>query len=400
MHGYFAVRSALRARLGAIALVAPLMCFVLFFFFWPLATMMQAAVTDGTVRGVLPETAAALSDWDGESGPTAAMQAALIADLRAPAQQMDFGDAVRRLNSEISGFRSLMSRTATAVRGAPEGSTLTLVGIDQRWGDPKYWQAIRRAMPLYTDRNLLAAVDLTRDARGHIAQAEGGASANRQILTRTFVISAAVTLLCAAIGLPYAMIIAASGGWVRTLLLIAVLLPLWTSLLVRTAAWFILLQNEGIINDTLIALGLTDAPVQLIFNRTGVVIAMTHVLLPFMVLPIYSGLLAIPNNLLPAAASLGATRLQAFRHVLLPLAFPSLMSGCLLVFMVALGYYITPALVGGAEEQMISSVIAFFATGTANWGMAGALGFILLAVTTLLYFVYGRLSRSPTMMIN
>jgi putative spermidine/putrescine transport system permease protein len=193
------------------------------------------------------------------------------------------------------------------------------------------------------------------------------------------------------------MIAAASTGWVRATLLIAVLLPLWTSLLVRTAAWFILLQNEGLINDALVAIGLTTEPIQLIFNRTGVIIAMTHVLLPFMVLPIYSVLLSIPKNLMPAAASLGAPRLKAFRHVLLPLAFPGLMSGSLLVFMVALGYYITPALVGGADDQMISSIIAFYAIGTANWGMAGALGLILLAVTTILYLVYGRLSRSPTM---
>src|SRR5690606_22540929 len=165
--------------------------------------------------------------------------------------------------------------------------------------------------------------------------------------------------------------------------------------LVRTAAWFILLQQEGLINRTLTSLGIIDAPLPLIFNRLGVIIAMTHVLLPFMVLPIYSVLIAVPRNLMPAAASLGAGPLRAFWRVLLPLAMPGLMSGCLLVFMVAIGYYITPALVGGANDQMISSVIAFYALGTANWGMAGALGLILLAVTLLLYLVYGRLSRSP-----
>ena len=216
-------------------------------------------------------------------------------------------------------------------------------------------------------------------------------------MLRTFTLAALVTLSCAAIGLPYAMIAAASTGWVRNVLLLAVLLPLWTSLLVRTASWVILLQNEGLINQALLSVGIVDQPLQLIFNRTGVVIAMTHVLLPFMVLPIYSVLLGIPRNLMPAASSLGASRLRAFWHVLLPMALPGVLSGSLLVFMVALGYYITPALVGGAEDQMISSVIAFFATGTANWGMAGALGLILLVTTTALYLVYGRLSRSPNM---
>src|ERR687894_1595511 len=176
------------------------------------------------------------------------------------------------------------------------------------------------------------------------------------------------------------------------------MLPLWTSLLVRTAAWFILLQNNGLINSTLIDLGIIDAPLPLIFNRAGVIIAMTHVLLPFMVLPIYSVVTAIPKNLMAAAASMGAGPLRAFWRVLLPLSLPGVLSGSLLVFMVAIGYYITPALVGGANDQMISSVIAFYATGTANWGLAGALGLILLLVTTALYLVYVRLSKSPQLL--
>lgn len=398
MHGNDAMMSStMRARLKALGLIAPLVAFLAVFFIWPLVTMMMASVTDGTVRGIFPDTAAALARWDGTSVPDPQMQAALTADLRRPADSLAFGDAVRRLNSELSGFRSLMSRTIRAVKELPEGETPNLATIDPRWGEARYWQAMKQTMPLYTDRNLLAAVDLQRDASGNIAPVEAGASANRQIMLRTFIIAATVTLLCAAIGLPYAMIAASASGWIRAMLLIAVLLPLWTSLLVRTAAWFILLQNEGLINGTLQAMGLISGPLPLIFNRIGVVIAMTHVLLPFMVLPIYSGILGIPTNLMSAAASLGASPWKAFRHVLLPLAFPGLLSGSLLVFMVALGYYITPALVGGPNDQMISSVIAFFATGTANWGMAGALGLILLVVTTVLYLVYGRLSRSPTM---
>jgi len=322
------------------------------------------------------------------------VQDAFVTDLRAPTDDMAFGDAVRRLNSEVSGFRTLLGRTASAVREAPAGEPVDLASLDKRWGETRYWQALQRAMPNYTDRNLLAAVDLKRDAGGSVV---ADSSVNRIIMLRTFTIAALVTLICAAIGLPYAMIAAASTGWVRNVLLLAVLLPLWTSLLVRTASWVILLQNEGLINQALLSVGIVDQPLQLIFNRTGVVIAMTHVLLPFMVLPIYSVLLGIPRNLMPAASSLGASRLRAFWHVLLPMALPGVLSGSLLVFMVALGYYITPALVGGAEDQMISSVIAFFATGTANWGMAGALGLILLVTTTALYLVYGRLSRSPNM---
>jgi len=179
-------------------------------------------------------------------------------------------------------------------------------------------------------------------------------------------------------------------------LLAAVLLPLWTSLLVRTTAWYILLQDQGLINSALLALGLIGRPLPLLFNRTGVIIAMTHVLLPFMVLPIYSVLISIPRNLMPAAASLGAGPVRAFIYVLFPLTLRGIASGALLVFMAALGYYITPALIGGPKDQMISSVLAFYATGSANWGMAGALGIVLLAATLVLYGIYGRLSATNT----
>ena len=176
----------------------------------------------------------------------------------------------------------------------------------------------------------------------------------------------------------------------------AVLLPLWTSLLVRTAAWFILLQDQGLINDALQGIGLINEPLHLIFNRVGVVISMTHVLLPFMVLPIYSVLKTIPGNLMPAASSLGAAPWKAFLKVLLPLSFRGILSGMLLVFMTSIGYYITPALIGGAGDQMISSIIAYYATGAANWGMAGALGVILLVVCLVLFTVYERITTDNT----
>ncbi|MEC5291533.1 ABC transporter permease [Aurantimonas sp. C2-6-R+9] len=382
------------AGLRSAALVLPLVLFLGVFFFWPLATMLATAVSDDAVGKAFPTTAAALSSWDGAVPPDAAIQTAVATDLRVIEDRSVLGDAVRRLNSAVPGFRSLITKTYRTVRQNAD-APLDLTAIDAQWGDPAVWRGFARAVPPYTDRNLLAAVDLQRGPDGDIRQVGEAASANRVIMVRTFVIAASVTALCAAIGLPYAMLIAGAGGWVRTLLLLAVLLPLWTSLLVRTAAWVVLLQNNGLVNGFLQTFGLIDHPLPLIFNRAGVVIAMTHVLLPFMVLPIYSVLLTIPSNLMPAAATLGANPLRAFRHVLFPLVLPGLMSGSLLVFMVALGYYITPALVGGAEDQMISSVIAFYATGTANWGMAAALGIILLAATLVLYAVYGRFSRTP-----
>jgi putative spermidine/putrescine transport system permease protein len=383
-------RSDVVQRLTSLLLLAPLLAFMLVFFVVPLVTMMSSAVSDPVATNALPQTARALAGWDRSTVPTAAQQAALVADIRALANDEQFGDLVRRLNSAQSGFRSLLGKTRRAIDGA---SDLQLATIDPRWSDLSYWRTIGDAVASrWTDTNLLAAVDLERNAAGAVVPMPEGASANRLILIRTFMTSAIVTLACIAIGLPFAMVAASVQGWRRQALLGAVLLPLWTSLLVRTAAWYIVLQDNGLINATLKGLGIVSSPIPLMFNRLGVVIAMTHVLLPFMVLPIFSVLIAIPKNLMPAAASLGAHPLRAFFHVLLPLSMRGVVSGALLVFMAALGYYITPALIGGANDQMISSVIAYYAAAAANWGMAGALGLVLLAMTILLYAVYIRLA--------
>lgn len=386
-------QSGIAQRLKPVVLLAPLLVFMICFFVVPLYTMMKSAVSDPVATNALPRTAQALAGWDRAALPVAAQQAAFVADVRALSNDEQFGDLVRRLNSAQSGFRSLLGKTRRAVDGTRD--PIDLAAVDARWTELPYWTTIADAVASrWTDQNLLAAVDLTRDSAGAVAAMPEGASANRLILVRTFVTSAVVTLVCIAIGLPFAMVAASVEGWRRQLLLGAVLLPLWTSLLVRTAAWYIVLQDNGLINATLKALGLTSAPIPLMFNRLGVVIAMTHVLLPFMVLPIYSVLVAIPRNLMPAAASLGAHPLRAFVHVLLPLSLRGVISGALLVFMAALGYYITPALIGGANDQMISSVIAYYATAAANWGMAGALGLVLLAMTLLLYAVYIRLAEA------
>ncbi len=375
----------------SLALIAPLGLFLLIFFAAPLYTMMSAAVSDPIASRALPGVGSALASWDGSAAPGPDAQAVFARDIRSIEDDQLFGDLVRRLNSAKPGFRTLMSKTRTALREDLKANDL--IAIDERWSDPAFWQAVKTATAsTFTDRNLLAAVDLERSAAGDIQAMPAGSSANRTTLARTFVVSLLVTIACLLIGFPYAMIAASVEGWKRQLLLGAVLLPLWTSLLVRTAAWFILLQDNGLINSALMALGLSSGPVPLIFNRTGVVIAMTHVLLPFMVLPIFSVLIGIPKNLMPAAASLGAAPIRAFWKVLLPLSMRGVVSGSLLVFMSALGYYITPALIGGAQDQMISSVIAYYATGAANWAMAGALGIVLLAATMILYTVYLRLA--------
>lgn len=384
-------QSWLRPQLKSFILIAPLALFLVFFFVAPLMTMMKAAVSDPVASRALPNVAESLKDWDRQGVPAITAQKALADDIRNIREDELFGDLVRRLNSAKSGFRSLMTKTRSAVEENPELEDL--VAVDRRWSKPAFWIAIQNAADsTLTDRNLLAAIDLKRDAANEIVSKPDYMSANRITLIRTMVMAGMVTICCIAIGLPFAMVAASTTGWKRQLLLAAVLLPLWTSLLVRTAAWYIILQDNGVINLSLQAIGLIDDPIAMIFNRLGVIIAMTHVLLPFMVLPIFSVLIGIPKNLMPAAASLGAPPVSAFLRVLLPLSLRGVVSGALLVFMTALGYYITPALIGGAKDQMISSVIAYYAIGAANWGMAGALGIVLLIATILLYVVYLRLS--------
>ena len=171
------------------------------------------------------------------------------------------------------------------------------------------------------------------------------------------------------------------------------LVPFWTSLLVRTTSWIVLLQTQGVINDLLAAVGLIadDQRISMIYNMTGTVVAMTHVLLPFMVLPLFSVMRTIPPLYMSAAASLGASFLQAFWRVYWPQTLPGVAAGSLLVFILAIGYYITPALVGGQSGQLISNFIAYHMQTSLNWGLAGALGGILLVSVAVLYLLYDRL---------
>jgi len=192
------------------------------------------------------------------------------------------------------------------------------------------------------------------------------------------------------LGYPVAHLLAILPAKYANVLMILVLLPFTTSILVRTTAWIVLLQTNGVINDILLALNLTTERVQLIFNRFGTVLAMTHIQLPFTILPIYSVMKSIPASHVRAARSLGAGPLTAFITVYLPQTMPGVGAGCLLTFILSLGYYITPALVGGPQDQMVSYFVALYTNKEMNWGQAAALGGILLFITLGLYAVFNR----------
>ncbi|MDQ0470559.1 ABC transporter permease [Labrys wisconsinensis] len=381
-----------RGQAKALLLVAPLLLFLLAVFVVPIGALLTRSVDNSVVRQALPQTAVALAAWDGESVPDEAVYAAFAADLKASPRET-VAEVAKRLNYYEAGLRSMLLKTGRQIGRAQAPWHAAFVAIDPAWGTPRYWRVLRQALPATTDFYLLAALDLQHDDRGAIVGVTPETAVHRQVLLRTFAVSLSVTLICLALGYPLAALIARSRGAVANTLLILVLLPFWTSLLVRTSAWVVLLQSRGVVNEALAWLGLIDParPLDLIYNRTGVLIAMTHILLPFMVLPIYSVMKGIPPVYLRAAASLGAPPASAFRHVYLPMSLPGVSAGCLLVFILALGYYITPALVGGPQDQMVSYFIAYYANQVTNWGMAAALSAILLVAVLILYAVYNRI---------
>ncbi|WP_298375332.1 ABC transporter permease [Azospirillum sp.] len=389
------LRRAERARqLRALGLVLPLFLFLLFTFVIPIAGMIWRSVDDWEVPQVLPHTVAALSDWNGQDLPSETAFAALAGDLQAARAAGTVAVAAKRLNYVVNGSRTVLTSTARNLKTAPEPGTAkaTLIGLNPAWGERATWAAIKSASGPVTAYYLLGAVDLTRDVNGAIVATPEDQAIYRDVFARTFSIGFGVTALCLLLGFPVAYLLANLPTAQSNMLMIFVLLPFWTSLLVRTCAWIVILQGEGIVNGSLQWLGVIDEPLRLIYNRFGVYMAMTHVLLPFMILPLYSVMRSISPAYMRAAASLGAPPATAFLRIYLPQTIPGIGAGCLLVFILAIGYYITPALVGGAGDQMISAFIAFYTTETVNWGLASALGAVLLLSTLVLALVYGKLA--------
>jgi putative spermidine/putrescine transport system permease protein len=385
-----------------IALLAPLTGFLLVFFVAPLAWLLSLAVREVEVPRALPRTLAALEAWRPNEPLPAGLFPAFGKDLVEGREAGTLADAARRLNYEVNGVRSTLMRAARAVGGA-EATPLDarfFEQIDPTLASPAFFAAVQRARGPVSAYYLLASVDLVRDAQGRIERAPEANRIYVDVLLRTVGISATVTVLCLLLGFPVALLLTQVRDRTADWLMALVLLPFWTSLLVRTAAWVVLLQREGIVNGALMKLGLIAEPLTLIYNRIGVLVAMTHVLLPFMVLPLYSVLKGIPPHYMRAATSLGAPPPTAFVRVFLPIAAPGIAAGSLMVFILALGYYITPALVGGGADQMLSYFVATYTTDTGNWGLAAALGLLMLATTIVLYALAHRLSGGRAMAVG
>lgn len=392
-----ALARAQRAALGrALLLIAPLLAFLAFAYVLPLAEVLRRSVDDREFSRLMPRTAAALDRWDRKAMPPPEVFVVLAAEMRQRVEAQDVALVARRLSYDYGEARALVMSTARRIghlEGDPaEGWPAWFAAIDIRWAERPIWLAAARATGPLTDLHLLAAADLRKGDDGRLARAEPEQAIFLQVLGRTFWIGALVTLLCMLLGYPLAYLIASAPPRLAGLLTLFVLLPFWTSLLVRTTAWMVILQENGIINQLLLWSGLIEKPLRLIFNRLGVIITMVHVLLPFFVLPLLAVMRGIRPDTVRAARSLGASPMRAFLRIYLPQSYPGIAAGALLVFISAIGYYITPALVGGAEDQMLSYLIAYYTNSSANWGLASALGVLLLLSTGLLGLVYARVS--------
>jgi len=267
------------------------------------------------------------------------------------------------------------------------------IKIDKRWGEVKTWSTFKRAGRRYTPAFYLAALDYTYAPTGEIVKQDVKRKIYVKLFLRTLWVSLAITVACLLLAYPVAYILAIVPTRLSNLLIIMVLLPFWTSLLVRTTSWIVLLQSKGVINDVLVWTGIIDDEnrLSMIYNMTGTMIAMIQILLPFMILPLFSVMKTIPQYHIRAAKSLGASPAKAFWTVYFPQTLPGIGAGSLLVFILSVGYYITPALVGGRTGMLISNFIAHHMQRSLNWGLAAALGGILLAGILILYWLYNRL---------
>lgn len=389
-------------KLKSQLLILPLVLFILLVFVLPITSLLFKSVNNPEVVDAMPHTVKAISNWSGRALPPETVYAAAAQDIQQAHDDQKLGDLGKRLNMEVAGYRSLLNKTARALPmdPVPKSYKDALTNLDERWGDPAYWQAIRRNTSSQTPFYLLAAMDHRVDDLGEISRSSPDQAIYLDIFTRTFWMSLVVTAIALALAYPLAYLLVNLPTRSSNLLMILVLLPFWTSVLVRVAAWIVLLQSGGLINSTMQWLGLIDQPLQLVFNRTGVYISMVHILLPFMILPIYSVMKGISPSYMKAAISLGCHPFASFWRVYFPQTVAGISAGALLVFILSIGYYITPALLGSPNDQMVSYFVAFYTNTSINWGMATALGGLLLAATMILYIVYNWLVGAKSLRLG
>ena len=383
-----------REKLRAFGLVAGPALFILILFVWPIYTLFLKSIDDNLVNDVLPRTMAIYEQWDGQDLPGEQHYEAMFLDLTT-AEKLQIGKVSTRMNYAKSGWKSLIKKSNRKFKKLDPNEPLKaqMIDAEKRWGDIEFWLSLGIMKDRVTAGYYWNAVDRTYDSKKNvIMQPE-----NRQVYVmfwkRTLLVSTIVTIACLILAYPVAYLLATLPLRTSNLLMICVLMPFWTSLLVRIVAWMIMLQQQGVLNDSLVGLGIIsdDNRLPLMYNFNGTIIVMTQVLLPFMILPLYSVMRGIPPTYMRAAQNLGATPTRAFIRVYMPQTIPGIGAGVILVFIVAIGYFITPELVGGKDGQMIGNQIAYHLRKSLNWGLASAMGVILLVAILTLYWVYDKI---------
>ena len=385
----------------AFLLIAPLFLFIVISFLIPILVMLKNAFYDPDVVNNLPQTTELLRQWDGKELPGENVFAAFAADLKIASKAKTVALVGKRLNYEVPTLKSKVTVTARKLDKIETGPWMEAVtAADPVWKEVSTWTVVKRSGSAFTPYYLLSALDLKLANDGSIERTPQDRRIYLQVLGRTLSISLLVTLCTLILGYPVAYMLATLPQRTASILMIFVLLPFWTSLLVRTTAWTILLQDGGVMAQFLHISGITwianmfglmSGEPHLFKTRFATVLAMTHIQLPFTLLPIYSVMKTISPTYMRAAKSLGATPFHAFRTVYVPQTMSGVAAGCLLTFILSLGYFITPALVGGGSDNMIAGFIDTAMNSEGNWGKSSALGFVLLTATLILYYVYNRL---------
>jgi len=387
-------------KIKAFLLVFPLLLFIIVTFVVPIGDMLLRSVDDSQINEVYGKTFEEYKKWDKEKDklPPEAVYKALFNDI-AYGDKLKIGRSITRMNYSKSGWKSLIKKTRREIKKIVKSGEFPtsykdwLIEINEDWADPTFWYSMAQMLNESTAIYYWNAIDRTYDLNGEVVHRIENRRVYVATWIKTFKVSVYVTFFCLILGFPVAHLLANLPLRLSNLLMIFVLLPFWTSLLVRTTAWIVMLQQNGVINGVLVWLGILsdEGRLQMVYNQTGTLIAMTQILLPFMILPLYSVMKVIPKSHMRAAQNLGAKPAKAFIRVYLPQTIPGMSAGGLLVFVLAIGYFITPELVGGKDGQLIGHWIAYHLKTTLNWGLCSALGGILLGIMLVLYWLYNKI---------
>lgn len=383
-------------KLKAFALVSPLLLFVLVFFVTPICIILIKGIYNPKIKTLIPNTVVSIQNYKyQEVFPSEETLKIFLSELKVLEENRDSGVLAEELNRRVPGFGSVIKKTSRVISKKDIEAISSykdfLIDVNKRWEDPKYWMVIKRANDGFTLSYVLSALDLEFNIQGKIVQKDESLRIYFPILLKTLYMAFLITLITMILAYPTAYYLSTLPKSKANLLMIFVLLPFWTSILVRIVSWITLLQQKGIANDVMMFFNVISEPLDMMFNQFATIVTMTHILLPFMILPLYGSMRSVDQSYIRASSSLGAKPFITFFKIYFPLTVPGLSAGAILVFIISVGYYITPALVGGVDGQMISNMIEFHMRTSNNWELASAMGGILLVITIFLYWVYDRL---------